>query len=643
MILCIIVSVLHGTLVHQMGINCLGKKRRRENDSKNRSFTKSASHQAPATSNHFTLMNQWKRFLPGILITLAVVVAYANTLRNDFVHDDRIEISDNRYIQKWDQVPKVFVTPAWAFMSQTGRKMESNYYRPIQYLTYAILYHLFGPTAWAFHLFKLLLHLLVCLLFYLLLKQTTSDEGLALIAALLFSVHPINSEAVTWISGITDVLCALFMLIGWILYGKSQKTPSLSILIGFYLVFLGGMLSKETMVMFIPLLFCTEWIQISRFPGWQSWKRYYFPLTGFFLIYLAMRSHAIGGMTTAKQYRYIFLDVSQTALNQLVLLSEYLVKFFWPFPLNAFHVFDPVLHWNDWRVVYAFAIFGGSIIAVWLLKNKMTRSQIVWASWGVLWFLFSLVPVILFFKRIGENVFAERYLYPASLGLCLVVAIGINAQYLKKLSLSGFLLAILLVLGIWRIFSYNRIWKNDLIFYQNTSKISPRAQLIWTNLGGEYLALGRREEAIKAFQTSISIQPTAPALGNLAMLCRLNGDFKKAIPLYQQAIRLDPDTFVFYSGLADVYRMVNNPSGVAENLRRYVEFDPASSAIWFNLADALLAIGKSEEAVAAYDKARQLSPGEAARAYLGMSNSYRNLNQKEKSDQMMKLYLSSFK
>ena len=134
-----------------------------------------------------------------MLIALAVFVTYGNTLKSDFIHDDRAEILLNPYVRDSSNISKIFTTAAWAFGSEGPYKFSSNYYRPVQYLSYSVLYRFFGPKPFGYHLYKLLSHLFVCYLLFWIAWGWFHDYRSALFGALLFAVHTGNTEAVAWI------------------------------------------------------------------------------------------------------------------------------------------------------------------------------------------------------------------------------------------------------------------------------------------------------------------------------------------------------------------------------------------------------------------------------------------------------------
>ncbi len=303
------------------------------------------------------------RWIAFALILLAVVASYGGTLGNGFVHDDSMEIGENRLVHDLTHIRGVFTTPSWGFERQVGEssgagghRAESNYYRPLQYLTYAVLYSAFGPAPVAFHAYKLLLHLLACVLLYsslVLLRR----EQLALPCALLFAVHPALSEAVAWISAVTDVSCGVCFLLAFYAYLLWRRKPGVVPLVLLHVAFLVGVFSKETTIVFLPLLLVWQWLSEKAWPRPSDWRRIYAPLCVIALFYLTVRVSVLGGFVVAGRERFGTLTLTQCILNQTVLLSDYLVRFVRPEPQNAFHVFEPVLSlWNP-----RFGVRGGRV------------------------------------------------------------------------------------------------------------------------------------------------------------------------------------------------------------------------------------------------------------------------------------------
>ncbi|GEM_PF-2260815 len=111
-----------------------------------------------------------KRDLLAIaVVAVAACLAYANTIPGEFIHDDESEIVDNPYIRSPRFIGRILTSPAWAFEYSDDRAGISNYYRPLQYLAYMAIYRVCGLNPAAYHLCKLLLHVLTLALVYLML------------------------------------------------------------------------------------------------------------------------------------------------------------------------------------------------------------------------------------------------------------------------------------------------------------------------------------------------------------------------------------------------------------------------------------------------------------------------------------------
>ena len=159
----------------------------------------------PQSPHHQPSTSAW---LLAVLLLLAVL-PYVNTLQNGFVYDDNNEVVSNPFIRSFTHVGDIFST---RILAHLGARGATNYYRPISIFGFLICYKLFGLLPYGFHLANLLLHaLIVCLLFGLT-RRLFRDQWLAFAAAAIFALHPIHTESVAWVSGVTDLDLAVFYL-----------------------------------------------------------------------------------------------------------------------------------------------------------------------------------------------------------------------------------------------------------------------------------------------------------------------------------------------------------------------------------------------------------------------------------------------
>jgi tetratricopeptide (TPR) repeat protein len=521
-----------------------------------------------------------------VIVVLAVLASYGGTLANGFVHDDTTEIVKNRFVHDLAHVRSIVTTPSWGFERQAGERpgvegyhAESNYYRPVQYLSYALLYSAFGPAPTPYHAYKLILHLLACVLVYFILVRL-EQEPLALPCVLLFAVHPALSEAVAWISAVTDVGCAVCFLLAFWAYLCWRSDPKLVRLLPLYLAFLVGMFSKETTIVFVPVLLAWQRFGEGAWPRPADWRRLHAPLVAIALFYLAVRVSVLGSFVVSGRERFSSLGFTQCILNQIVLLGEYLLRFLRPEPLNAFHVFEPVLSAWDPRFVTALVGLAAVAAAAYGLSRRLPATDRRLLLLGIVWTIFGLAPPLVFFRRVGENVFAERYLYLPFAGLCLSAAVAL-APLLRRWPRPTFACLLLLsCFAAWRVRERTRVWHDPVVFYEDVMRGSPKAPLrqsladayadagrledavttyhallvtrtrsfrAYSNLGNVLCRLGRLEEAVGAYRASVAIEPNEMAFSNLGIALHQLGRYDEAIRAYSEAVALRPTSRAYHN------------------------------------------------------------------------------------------------
>src|SRR6266581_2941570 len=136
-----------------------------------------------------------------LLATVAFIV-YAGTLVFGFVYDDRVQIVGNRVISHWTYVPQYFLHHVWYLVDP---RFAANYYRPIFLLWLKLSYSAFGVSPAGWHLASVALHILATLQVFWLAQRLLKNRSAAIVASLLFAVHPLHVESVAWISGVTDL------------------------------------------------------------------------------------------------------------------------------------------------------------------------------------------------------------------------------------------------------------------------------------------------------------------------------------------------------------------------------------------------------------------------------------------------------
>src|SRR6266478_8868778 len=161
-----------------------------------------------------TSAKEEREALTFLVLFLLACLPYANTLLGSFVYDDHYQVVENPYVHSFRYLPKIFGTTVWSFQGAQG---TTNYFRPMMSFGYLFFYQIAGPVPFSFHLANIVLHALVVLLVFCVLRRL-SGERIALIAAGLFALHPIHTESVAWIAGVTDLELDLFYLLAFLFY-----------------------------------------------------------------------------------------------------------------------------------------------------------------------------------------------------------------------------------------------------------------------------------------------------------------------------------------------------------------------------------------------------------------------------------------
>jgi hypothetical protein len=146
-------------------------------------------------------------------LAVATALPYLNTLGNGFVSDDDTQVLQNPYIRNFRYLAKIFTTQATSYLPGSP-----NFYRPLMNVGYLLCYQVFGPRAFGYHLANVLLHAVVVCAVFLLTKRMLQNRNLALMAAGLFAIHPIHSEAVAWVAASPDLELNLFYLLTFWLF-----------------------------------------------------------------------------------------------------------------------------------------------------------------------------------------------------------------------------------------------------------------------------------------------------------------------------------------------------------------------------------------------------------------------------------------
>jgi hypothetical protein len=497
-----------------------------------------------------------------LLILLLGIVLYANMFRNSFLWDDELLIIRNEYIKDWSHLQEIFKINLFHSVSKKG-----NYYRPLQSLSLLFDYSLWRLNPFGYHLTNLLLHIFNAIIIYFLIGIISKSRKISLLTSLLFLVHPIQTQAVTYISGRADPLATLFFLLAFYFYIRSITLKELTPYLGSLLFFLLALLSKEIALIFplVLLLYDRSFPKSAQSKTClPTSKIRYLPFLAISGIYLSVRFFLLGSLLkpaiTAKTSLYLRL------LTMPRVIVSYLGLLF--LPLNLHMERRPPLASSLSEPGVAISLILLILIGIFTLRMHK-RSKVVFFS--LAWFFLNLVPVSNILPL--NAMMAEHWLYLPSLGFFLLASIGIT----KILETKKKKLIVVLVVSILAFYSFltirrNRDWKDGLTLYQNTLRYSPDSGKAHNNLGFIYFKEGKYNRAKEEFERAVESEPDlAIAYHNLGNVYVRKGEYNRAIEEYKKAIELNPDSTKPHYGLGVVYREKGELAEAIKEWKRTLE------------------------------------------------------------------------
>ncbi|MBI5598274.1 MAG: tetratricopeptide repeat protein [Deltaproteobacteria bacterium] len=560
----------------------------------------------------------------AVVVVIAAVSTgvYLNTLPGGFVHDDVSQVLNNPWIRDVRYIPQIFFTDVWSFL---GDK-HSNYYRPLMHMIFMVNYHVFGLKPWGFHLVNVLLNAAVSVTVFMvaaaLFEQTTPStagekrKGLLLpfMAALLFSTHPVHTEAVAWVSGAPELLFTLFYLLSFYFYVKDKGGQGKNMVLSLVL-FLLSALSKEPALTLPFILFIYDYCNPTPAKGERGFKKY-IPYLVMAALYFIFRVYALGGVSPLR--RHAGLSGYGYFINIFPLFAQYLGKLLWPMNLNAFYVFHPISSVFEWRGTVSVSITLAFILFAYLLR-RTNRT----ALFGLLLIAVPLLPV-LYIPALGENTFAERYLYLPSAGFAILTAMILERVYRTKAfgrALAPAAIAVLIVItGLYSAGAVTRnpVWKDSYTMWSDTIKKSPYAATPRNNLGIVLAMEGRLDEAIEEFQTAVRLKPDlAEGHTGLGLAYYQKGRLDRAIEEYEIALGIRPDNAEGHYNLGVAFEDSAVPDKAAEHYRLALRLRPDYIEARHNLGTAYAKAGRPSEAIEEFQRVLALDAGHAiARANL---------------------------
>ena len=545
-------------------------------------------------------MNKNIRLILFSLITVLPVLIYLNSLGNTFVYDDYLTITNNHFIRERRYLSAFFSQKYFAISNELT-------YRPVVTLSYFVDYAIWQLQPWGYHLTNLVIHTLNVYLVYFAVYRLFKNRITAFISCLLFSIHPIFSEAINAVSYREDLLSASFLLVAFILFIQYNKSTNRRYFIIWYalslLTYLLAMLSKETAVV-LPFLILSYNLIFQKNHILNFYNRIrrlaanyagYIAIGGFYLFLRFYLFHNPG-----ESVRYPGNSVFVNFIMMTKVLGYYVKLLFIPAPLNADYIVPLTFSPADAAFIISIIL----LIITAILLVKKCRLSSIW-TFSTIWFFVTLLPVLNIIPI--NNIMAERYLYIPGIGFTMLFGSILTHRISKYRIYKSFRLAsiaVVCLLFTWCTVCRNRIWLNEFTFSTETIRRSPASFRVYNDLGYFYYHNGLNDAAIQAFKDSIRVRHNQPkAHCNLGAAYALKGLNDAAIEELKVAINLRNQYPEAHNNLGILYKrkgMLN------EAINEYIEalkVNPYYADAHNNLGSALIDMGRLDEALSEIEKA----------------------------------------
>ena len=560
--------------------------------------------------------SRWVTFLAPVLIVVAGLAAYANSLSGDFIYDDLISILDNPSIRTLWPLSQPLSPPC------DTRTVTS---RPLLNLSLAINYRLGRFDVWGYHATNLAIHLINGLLLLGIVRRTIhlpiihprygkAAWGLALAVASLWTVHPLQTESVTYVSQRAESLAGLFYLL--VLYSTIRGSQS-SHVAWWHVLAVGasilGVCVKEMAVTapVVVLLYDRTFLEDSFQKVFRRRWALYLGLSASWAVQLCLLART--GLSTLRQ-EVGPIGIWAYAQSQPGVILHYLRLSLWPHPL-CFNYEWPVA--DTWGAILPAMLAVGLLLAatVWGLSKRRA-----WGFLGASFFVI-LLPTSSFMP-LPQLAFEHRMYLPLAAVLTLVIAGGYLAgeRLLRRGWMSGracfaveagvVVLAVVALAALT--IDRNKDYRSVLSIWEDTVNKAPYNPYARSDLGNALTYTGRSAEGLTHLEEAVRLKPDYPAAHNNLGAALIKSDrFKDAVEHFEQALRLRPNYPEAHENWAIALMSLGRPEEAISHYESAVRINPNYAQAHYNWGNAMIRLGRFADAIEQCKLALQIQPEHA--------------------------------
>src|SRR5208283_4988887 len=584
---------------------------------------------------------------PGILLPmlgLVTFVLYSGSLSFEFVWDDWPQIVNNPIIRTWSNLPRAFTSDLWYHVAR-----HQVYYRPLFVAWSMLNYSLFGLRPWGWHQAAVLLHVGAVVSVFWLVRRLGLEYWTAALATLIFALHPIHIEPVTWISAASDTMVTMFAALAFagFLNGRDlERNPESKKRVAWWIASLAllacALLTKEMAVIFPALVGIYAWLHPGRekaSPGRRILAAALeaTPYAVVTLAYALLRKHALLHTTGQFDPDHGMMDVARTLP---LVLSTYLRQLLVPVGMTGLYytpyVTSDVTNYVTGailsQVVVPLLVLGAALVGLWYWNRREGASTVAFAG---LWLMVGLAPA-LYLRNFGNGDFVrDRYMYLPSIGFAILAAMGLrrlpsfrrwNAQ-----AVQGCAVIVLCIAYVGASLAQQVYWGNDFVLLVRGQSLYPGNPYALAGLAKEYSQRGAHDRAITLAQSVVKDHPeygygplalaeayihagqfeegrvwldrvnpdyakSEVGMAGLAGLYGQMGDYERAFALCSEILEKEPNLYSALYNCGNIHLMDGQYRDAEQLLSRAVELVPEQAAPKHFLGRALFQQGRNDEA-----------------------------------------------
>jgi len=576
------------------------------------------------------------RRLAPLLIGLLAFVAFLPALSGEFLAwDDDVNLVNNEHYRGlgWPQI-------RWAFSN-----VRMGHYIPITWLSFSANYAVGAMDPRGYHLVNLLVHAAISIVFYFVARRLLAaarDDGRqagrtdaaivwgALVAALLFAIHPLRAESVAWVTERRDVLSGIFFLSAVLAYLRAvegRERPAPGWMAGSLGLFAAGLLSKASIMALPAVLVLLDVYPLRR--GAFTWRRLVLEKGGHWVVGAAGALGALVALEVSGLRITSYGIYGPAARLAMVAYSLwfYPAAWVWPVRLSPLYELPASVDPLAWRFLGPAVGVVAVSVALWLLRRRWPAGLAAWVYSAI------MVLPISGVVHSGFQLAHDRYTYLSGLGFALLgggaVAWLVGAARARRVGrpvLAASAAAVVLALtalgvGTWQ---QSRIWTDSETLWRWALEADPRCAVCANNLAAVLLARPSRTpdvlaeaEALarRALQTNPAYDSAYTTLGTILAARQ---DLRGAEQAFREAMRLAPRRAAAVANLGATYARAGRYEEALPLLRMAWARDREAAWIRGNLGQALreqgmilAGGGRRAEAIALFDEALRIAPDDA--------------------------------